>query len=382
MRPVVDAAARLAGGRPLQVLEIGTWAGASAVSWATALKAMPRAGHVTCVDAWRPYFDLDVERDPVYADMNVAAAHGDVFRLFLHNVRCADVGDVVDYRVGATRDVLPQLEGSSFGVIYVDGSHALDETLHDLSQATRLIRTDGILSGDDLELQRDEVDPAEHRGALASGRDFVWSESARAHYHPGVTEAVAQLIGPVFTWNGFWAARRTNGSWEGLAFQPGALPSHVADAVRELAGEEPVVPELVGETAEYNLVRLGARYVAAAKALGHVSLGVDKIGDRELEPVLLIGNTVEELRSRVAGYERPQLNIELVDQTPTHNLVRFASRYLAVARTLGPVSLGEETIGERELAPYVLISPTLEELRTRVAGSQRSAPESCEPNAR
>ena len=141
--------------------------------------------------------------------MNVAAEHGDVFRLFLHNVRCAGVEDAIEYRVGPSHDVLPQLELSSFDVIYVDGSHALDDAVADLSHATRLIRPGGILCGDDLELQQEEVDPEEHRAALTLGRDYVWAESARAHYHPGVTEAVARVVGRVFVWNGFWAAQRT-----------------------------------------------------------------------------------------------------------------------------------------------------------------------------
>ena len=74
---------------------------------------------------------------------------------------------------------------------------------------------------------------------------------------------------------------------------------------------------MVGETAAYNLVRLGSRYVAVAKAVGEVSLGVDKIGERELDPVLLVGDSVEELRARVAGYEPPQLDVALVDHTAT-----------------------------------------------------------------
>jgi predicted O-methyltransferase YrrM len=367
MQPVVKAAAVAAGHRSLQVLEIGTWAGASAVSWARALKELPHGGKVVCVDAWQPYFNLDIERDPLYAEMNRAAEHGDVFRLFLHNVRCANVDDVVEYRVGASQDVLPQFEPSSFDVVYVDGSHALKEAATDLSHASRLIRPGGIVCGDDLELQRDELDPDEHRSSLALDRDYVWAESARAHYHPGVTEAVAQSIGRVFTWNGFWIARRTNTGWTPLALEPGGLPDHVSEAVRESLAEEPVVPQHVGETAAYNLVRLGQRYVAAAKALGELSLGVDRVGDKELEPVLLIGDSLEEVRERAMAYEGPQFDVVLIDQTATHNLVRFGTRYVALDRALGPMSLGRERMGERELKPYILIGETLEELRERLA---------------
>ncbi len=163
MQPVVEAAAAMAGDRPLDVLEIGSWAGGSAVSWASAVKALPRAGRVLCVDAWKPYFDVEVDREPIYAEMNAAVEHGDVFRLFLHNLQSADVADLVDYKVGATRDILPQLEPASFDIIYVDGSHAVDDVTFDVAQAMRLIRDGGIVCGDDSELPREAVDAEEHR---------------------------------------------------------------------------------------------------------------------------------------------------------------------------------------------------------------------------
>src|ERR1700694_4015714 len=57
--PVVKALAR---SPCIEILEIGTWSGASAVSWASALKKLGAGGHVTCVDAWLPYFDLEKEK--------------------------------------------------------------------------------------------------------------------------------------------------------------------------------------------------------------------------------------------------------------------------------------------------------------------------------
>jgi hypothetical protein len=63
--------------------------------------------------------------------------------------------------------------------------------------------------------------------------------------------------------------------------------------------------------------------------------------------------------------------VVLIDQTATHNLVRFGTRYLAVDRALGPMSLGQERMGERELKPYILIGQTLEELRERLAHRRR-----------
>ena len=305
MQPVVAAAAANAGGRPVHVLEIGSWAGASAVSWATAVTALASGGRVLCVDRWLPYFDTEIEQESHYADMNAAAEHGDVFRLFLHNLGAAGVANVVEYKVGTSRDLLPQLEARSFDVIYVDGSHAVDDVLADLSQANRLIREGGILCGDDLELQRDVLVPQEHAAAVASGRDFVTTPSAGVPYHPGVSEAVARLVGAVFSWNGFWCSRRTSVGWEWLDLQPGPLPAHIDQACRDSVDDHShAAPELIEQTALYNLVRLGSRYVAVHKALGPVSLGHERIGDRELPPHVLTSSNLSELRTRVLGYEQ------------------------------------------------------------------------------
>jgi predicted O-methyltransferase YrrM len=384
MKPIVAAAAAAAGDRPLRVLEIGSWAGASCVSWATAIKSLAHGGRVTCVDLWRPYFDLGANRDAVYADMSAAAGQGDIFPLFLHNIRAASVADIVDYHVGASHDVLPRFEPASFDVIFLDGSHAVDDVSSDLSHALRLIRTGGIVCGDDLELQRDDLQPSEHRAGLASGQDFFWAASADSYYHPGVTEAVARLIGPVHVWNGFWAVRRAGSGWEWLEFQPGELPPHIDAALDEdraerandeqRRNEQGIQPELVGETDGYNLIRLGSRYIAAAKTLGPLSFGT--IGDRDLAPVILVGDSLEEVRSRAVSHEPPPLpHVELVEQVPpelvgettSYNLVRFGAHYVALARLLGEVPIGVETIGKRELPPHVLIEDTLEQLLIRVA---------------
>jgi predicted O-methyltransferase YrrM len=376
MEPVIEVSADSNGSRPLHVLEIGSWAGASTVSWATAVKSLRHAGRVVCVDPWQPYFDLRLERGFVYAAMNEVARQGDILQLFIHNIRSAGVSDIVDYRVGSSREILPQLETASFDVIYIDGSHAIDDVMCDLSNAVRLIREGGIICGDDLELQRDAIDVAEHQSALASGRDYVGSVSGGAEYHPGVTEAVARFFGRVFSWDGFWAVRRANGGWEWLEIQPGELPAHIADALREGAAdvvigpaerEKPLtVPELVGQTPSYNLVRLGDEYIAASKALGPVALGIERLGERSLEPLLLVGSSLEEVRARVQEHEalhEPQRSPELMGETSRYNLVRLGDRYIAASKALGPVALGMERLGDRTLEPMLLVGESLEEVR-------------------
>src|SRR5580704_771384 len=63
-------------GHGLEILEIGSWAGASTVTWTLALRQAERAGKVTCVDAWEPYFEVDKDSGEHYQQMNAAATDG------------------------------------------------------------------------------------------------------------------------------------------------------------------------------------------------------------------------------------------------------------------------------------------------------------------
>jgi hypothetical protein len=63
--------------------------------------------------------------------------------------------------------------------------------------------------GDDLELQLHEcIDVFEPFDMeLLKNIDEVYHESRNTYYHPGVTLAVAEVLGPVMIWSGFWATQ-------------------------------------------------------------------------------------------------------------------------------------------------------------------------------
>lgn len=286
--------------RPLEILEVGSWAGASAVTWAMALEAAGCGGTVMCVDTWSPYFDLTKETGRHYAEMDEAARTGDVFHLFIHNIRACGVEGMIRHKIGDSREVLGSFPAESFDLIFLDGSHRFEVIRSDIAHAKRLLRHSGILCGDDLELQRAEVHPAEHGAGVTSGLDYVMSPKAGRHYHPGVTEAVAVELGEVSAWNGFWAVRKLGQGWEtiDLDLQDARLPEHIE---AELEAER---LELVGETSTFNLVRCGLQhYLALAKSLGPVEPLVEKLGERDLGALVLIGRSLDEVRTKIRRIE-------------------------------------------------------------------------------
>jgi hypothetical protein len=215
-----------------------------------------------------------------------------IFPLFEHNVRAAGVAEMVRAHRGPSRDVLPQFSGASFDIIYIDASHRFEDVRFDIQQAKRLLSGDGIICGDDLELEASAVRGDELREAIRQGADYAYAESAGSHYHPGVTGAVGDEFPAVRVWNGFWAVQRRGSDWAtpDLDVTMLQVPDHV-----QTNSETPL---LIGSTEMHNLVQAGDRFFAISKALGPVALFEEYFGERELSPHLLVGNSQEEVRAK------------------------------------------------------------------------------------
>ena len=78
------------------LLEIGSWAGDSAVLWAEAIKSAGRKGMVLCVDPWEPYIKEGQEKiNSATILMNKSLKKGTIFKLFLHNIRTSHHSDMI-----------------------------------------------------------------------------------------------------------------------------------------------------------------------------------------------------------------------------------------------------------------------------------------------
>lgn len=208
--------------RPLRILEIGAWMGASCLTWAEGLMRFNHGqGSLVAVDPLRPYFSADEMIAALdHADAAVVAGqsrlaremaelleHDIVHDILLHNMSCLPATISFKLLRKPSRDALPELQGESFDLVYIDGSHFYDDVVHDLDWACKLAATGGIVCGDDLELQLHEVD---RDFALAHKTiDFPTDPKTSRQYHPGVTLAVGERLGPVANYFGFWAMAKT-----------------------------------------------------------------------------------------------------------------------------------------------------------------------------
>lgn len=196
-------------GQPVRLLEIGSWIGASALTFAFSMREFRISGEILCVDPWLPYFDkTDVAQGTVYEIMNKLGSTDAAYQLFLHNISFSPIK--IEHQRGVSADVLPTLDSGSFDVIYIDGSHYYDDVAFDLKESDRLLKVGGILCGDDLELQ--VTDGIDFGFAIANdARDFLIDPKTKAPYHPGVTLAVNDFFPqPVSCHEGFWLMKKVD----------------------------------------------------------------------------------------------------------------------------------------------------------------------------
>ena len=131
MECLVEAQCRDRGERPFQILEIGSWAGGSAITWAEAIKKYNKGkGRVVCIDPWTLYFDpskysdLPQDQQAVYQEMAEALSSRKIFDLFLHNIRASKHEDIILPFKGSSDDILPLFADGRFDLVFVDGDHS------------------------------------------------------------------------------------------------------------------------------------------------------------------------------------------------------------------------------------------------------------------
>lgn len=211
-----------------RLLEVGSWAGNSVLTWADAIKSIGERGEIVCVDPWIPYVKPEKDmtnKAPLV--MEKALKSNKIFQLFLHNISAADVSSMTTLIRGTSDKVLPLLREESFNVAFIDGAHYYSNVINDFKNAEKLVCVGGILCGDDLELQSHEVDIefAEANKEI----DMTLDPKTGKEYHPGVSLAVSDFFkGPVSSRKGFWAMRKTSKGWETVDLICGSAPAEIA----------------------------------------------------------------------------------------------------------------------------------------------------------
>lgn len=216
----------------LQILEIGSWMGASALSWAQGLRIHNDAqGTITCVDAWKPFFDRSTHTNDVYVSMEQALSSETAYNIFSHNISTIPKTINCQHLRGQSDNILPLLREASFDVVFIDADHAYTPVLKDIKNSLALVKDGGIICGDDLNLQLFQVD--KENTVKNAEADFIKDPKSNRNYHPGVTLAVAEIFGEVSSWGGFWAMQKRGNTWQKVALK--GMPVHYPEHFPETA---------------------------------------------------------------------------------------------------------------------------------------------------
>lgn len=214
---------------PLNILEVGSWSGASALTWGEALEIHNNGmGSLTCVDAWEPYYDETEIPDDISRQINRALSEEEPYRVFQQNIKHLPSTVKLTVHRGWSGDVLPTLPSESFDLVYLDGDHSYRTVSSDIDAGCRLVNQGGMICGDDLELQAHQTD-----ASIAADRpnlDKFCDEASGIMFHPGVTLAVGEKFGPVSSWHGFWAMQKDGTKWRNVSLQgmPCRIPSNIS----------------------------------------------------------------------------------------------------------------------------------------------------------
>lgn len=201
-------------GQPIQIIEIGSWLGDSAIVWAEAIREHNcQDSRVICIDPWAPYEGRGGEGQKIPSEMSDLLSNGEALSIFNENILSAGIDDIVEIRQGFSDDILPSLPQNSFDIIYVDGDHSYRQVFKDIENSKPLIREGGILCGDDLEILLSESNWAMALYWSELGVEYETDSLTGHRFHPGVTTAVSETLGDPSKWGLVWGVRKKGADW-------------------------------------------------------------------------------------------------------------------------------------------------------------------------
>ncbi len=221
----------------IRILEIGSWLGASLLTWDAALaRYNDGRGSLTSVDPHEPYFTPPADATAFEQQFARLMATGLAYEIFRHNTACIRADGGFTHLRAESRNALPQLQDGFFDIIYVDGDHRYSAVTFDIAEGRRLLAEGGYLCGDDLVIQSGDCDAdilEEHREQESA----TLPDDPETRFFPGVTAAVGEAFGPVSTREGFWAVRKDSDNWKAVTFDgidpelPDHFPAEIRDAI-------------------------------------------------------------------------------------------------------------------------------------------------------
>lgn len=338
-RRILEALAHKAAKKSPRFLELGSWAGDSAIVLGRVAKEY--GGKLYCVDWWKGNEGTDLH--PI-------AEREDMFSHFWKRICDAGLEDTVIPIRTSTDQAVELMKHLKFDLIFIDADHRYKPVLKDIRNYAPLVKKGtGILCGHDCEGYLSDFDPA----FLKKGRNQDCYETV----HCGVVLAVGEAFETYSIHFGVWSVRRRKGEKD--AWSP------VRISIPELQIEKQPPPPPFAHSENYNVFRYGKMLYAIP--FGH-DFPISSAGNGSQE--IMMAPTLKKLEKQIG--QTIQLEHEFPHFLETYqvfNLVGYKGDVYGLHHSLGPFDLTKappEEIEKHRQNELLLVEPSLNEARAQV----------------
>jgi hypothetical protein len=157
--------------KPHLILEVGTWKGASAIHMAQLATKLDPAAQVLCIDTWLGSHPVLWMNREFRKHLHLKHGLPQQYFQFLSNVVLSNLQNSIfplPMTSYSATNILAGF-GLKFDLIYIDAHHDEDEVASDIRRCFDLLRTGGIMFGDDYRVEETGLIKAVNRFAGEHG---------------------------------------------------------------------------------------------------------------------------------------------------------------------------------------------------------------------
>jgi predicted O-methyltransferase YrrM len=139
--------------RPVTIIELGTWKGASAINMAGLCKENGIAAQILCVDNFIGFPSYYFRKEQAHKEFKIKGGFPRLYWTFMKNVVTAGHQDVITPLVMQTENAFQVCRAKNIraDLIYVDGDHSYQGCKRDLSLFDPILSEDGVFLCDDYQ---------------------------------------------------------------------------------------------------------------------------------------------------------------------------------------------------------------------------------------
>lgn len=159
--------------QPKNIVEVGTWKGASAVTMAKAARELGLDTKIYCVDTWLGSLEFQ-ENERKYGktwDRMLKHGYPQVYYQFLSNIIHEGVVDMIEAVPMVSRDAAPFVPEAE--LIYIDANHYYQAVLEDIWAFWAKLKPGGVIFGDDYFLTTSAGRPDGYEAGVKKAVDEV-----------------------------------------------------------------------------------------------------------------------------------------------------------------------------------------------------------------